>query len=286
MRILKVTVVEAENVVQCETTGTDSYAEIKFIDLVGREIKKESAKTSVISNTLSPVWNEEFEFGEHYDLSHADHLPKMKVRVWDWNRIQKHTCIGVVTMELEAVDESGRESDAWYPLQKDKIATKASGRIRLKMRFLTDDESGYVTKPSYDPFPFEGVEGYEDPSQPQNELWVRVVQARSLRVMDSRSILAGSGGSSDPYAYVSVTGCEARRTSVRKKTLEPIWNEQFAFAVTDPEAFLDVWVYDEDQFSSDFMGKFSLPLSRFEERKRLRQWFKLLDKKGEAAAGG
>ena len=44
MRILKVTVVEAENIVQCEADGTDAYTELKFYDLVDREIRKERAK--------------------------------------------------------------------------------------------------------------------------------------------------------------------------------------------------------------------------------------------------
>ena len=43
-------------------------------------------KTKVVSSTINPNWSEEFEVGSNYDLSHSDHLPYMKLRVYDSNR--------------------------------------------------------------------------------------------------------------------------------------------------------------------------------------------------------
>lgn len=161
----------------------------------------------------------------------------------------------MVRIQLETVDPEGAESDQWYTLSKGKEVGKGPrGRVRLKMRFLTDDESGYITKANHGPFAFTAC-GFaaDDATKPPNELWVRVVQARNLRVMDSRSI-SGGGGSSDPRAVVRVENQKCT-TDVCKKTLEPIWNTTFQFGVLNQDAFLDLIVEDEDPLTYEFMGK-------------------------------
>ena len=82
--------------------------------------------------------------------------------------------------------------------------------------------------------------------EPPNQLLIAVLQARGLPVMDRKLF---GGGSSDPVVKIELCGEEGattdmppltdrvRKTTVRKSTLTPVWNESFAFtaeiALTD-----------------------------------------------------
>eukprot|EP00013_Stygamoeba_regulata_P030033 CAMPEP_0177665350 /NCGR_PEP_ID=MMETSP0447-20121125/21004_1 /TAXON_ID=0 /ORGANISM="Stygamoeba regulata, Strain BSH-02190019" /LENGTH=107 /DNA_ID=CAMNT_0019171431 /DNA_START=392 /DNA_END=715 /DNA_ORIENTATION=- len=58
-------------------------------------------------------------------------------------------------------------------------------------------------------------------------------------------------GTSDPYCILSV-GPQKVKTKVKKKTLNPVWNEQFMFNIADCAAeTLLVHVMDKDLFTND-----------------------------------
>uniref|UniRef100_A0A7S3JR17 C2 domain-containing protein n=1 Tax=Aureoumbra lagunensis TaxID=44058 RepID=A0A7S3JR17_9STRA len=298
-RILKVTVVEAKDLVQIEKDGSDCFAEIKFVDLMNRPTN-EQGKTKVKSGTVNPVWDEEFEFGQKYDMTRDDHLPRMRIRVYDYNAFTKNICIGVINFDLEKLVRApleslgpGGELDKWFLLKKDKETKRGvSGKIHLKLRFLSDEESGHSSLADHSDFDFKGKCGVEieevtEGDMPQNELWIRVVRARNLRVMDARDFMTGSGGSSDPVATIKVAGVKAE-TRVIKKTLEPIWNEEFRFIVFDPDDFVDILIEDQDPLSRDFMGKFTIRLDTLynDKSKVYLAWHKLKDKNGHSTASG
>ena len=86
---------------------------------------------------------------------------------------------------------------------------------------------------------------------------VRVVCARQLPVMDVR-------GSSDPYCVLRL-GSKEMRTSVKKKCLDPVWEETFRFEVTDDDdqGFLTATVKDRDVLSEDdVIGAVMLPVRK------------------------
>ena len=71
-------------------------------------------------------------------------------------------------------------------------------------------------------------------------LHVKVVRARKLLKMD---IL----GASHPYVKLSLSGerLPAKKTSIKMKTLDPEWNEDFKLIVKDPKSqVLQLHVYD------------------------------------------
>ncbi|KAI3695909.1 hypothetical protein L1987_78913 [Smallanthus sonchifolius] len=93
--------------------------------------------------------------------------------------------------------------------------------------------------------------------KPVGVLHVKVVQATKLMKMD---IL----GLSDPYVKLKLSGemLPSKKTTIKKKTLNPVWNETYKLVVKDPQAqSLLVNVYDWDKVGShDRLGMQMVPL--------------------------
>lgn len=93
--------------------------------------------------------------------------------------------------------------------------------------------------------------------KPVGVLHVKVLRATKLMKMD---IL----GLSDPYVKLKLSGemLPSKKTTIKKKTLNPVWNETFKLVVKDPQAqTLQVNVYDWDKVGShDRLGMQVVPL--------------------------
>ena len=74
------------------------------------------------------------------------------------------------------------------------------------------------------------------------------------------------------------------KTKPKKKSLDPVWHEQFARSITPGKESMKLvcTCEDWDEVSgSDFMGQFSVDLDDLKDQKVLKKWFKL----GERAEG-
>lgn len=93
--------------------------------------------------------------------------------------------------------------------------------------------------------------------KPVGILHAKVLRATKLRKMDFL-------GQSDPYVKLKLTDDKApsKKTTVKFKTLNPEWNEEFKLVVRDPETqALQVKVFDWDQVGKhEKMGKNAIPL--------------------------
>ncbi|VFQ63471.1 unnamed protein product [Cuscuta campestris] len=93
--------------------------------------------------------------------------------------------------------------------------------------------------------------------KPVGILHVRVVRAAKLL---KRDLL----GLSDPYVKIRLSGDRfpAKKTSIKKKTLNPEWNETFKLTVKDPQTqLLNLDVFDWDKVGGhDKLGKQVFPL--------------------------
>jgi hypothetical protein len=79
--------------------------------------------------------------------------------------------------------------------------------------------------------------------KPVGILHVNVVRAVKLLKMDLL-------GTSDPYVKLSLTGDKlpAKKTTIKRKNLNPEWNEKFKIVVKDPQSqVLQLQVYDWDK---------------------------------------
>jgi Ca2+-dependent lipid-binding protein len=97
--------------------------------------------------------------------------------------------------------------------------------------------------------------------KPVGILRVKVIRALKLLKMD---IL----GTSDPYVKLSLTGDKmplaAKKTTIKKRNLNPVWNENFKFIVKDPTSqVLQLQVFDWDKVGAhDRLGTQLVPLKQ------------------------
>ncbi|KAJ0718543.1 putative C2 domain, synaptotagmin-like mitochondrial-lipid-binding domain, C2 domain superfamily [Helianthus annuus] len=109
--------------------------------------------------------------------------------------------------------------------------------------------------------------------KPVGVLHVKVVRATKLLKMD---IL----GLSDPYVKLKLSGeiLPSKKTTIKKKTLNPVWNETFKLVVKDPLAqTLQVNVYDWDKVGShDRLGMQVVPLKLLTPNKTMELTLDLL----------
>ncbi|MCO5579789.1 hypothetical protein L7F22_033651 [Adiantum nelumboides] len=112
-------------------------------------------------------------------------------------------------------------------------------------------------------------------------LYVKVVKARNLAAKDIT-------GSSDPYVLIKVGNVSAK-TRVIEKSLNPEWNQVFAFGKDKFQApLLELYVKDKDTLKDDFLGYFGFEIAEAPTRvppdsPLAPQWYKLEGKKGHNA---
>ncbi|KAL5699984.1 Protein C2-DOMAIN ABA-RELATED 11 [Ranunculus cassubicifolius] len=96
---------------------------------------------------------------------------------------------------------------------------------------------------------------------------VIVVQGTQLVVRDFRT--------SDPYVVANL-GNQTAKTKVINSCLNPVWNEELIFSVTEPIEELKLKVFDKDRFKADDkMGNAHLNLQPIASAARLKQVLKV-----------
>jgi len=100
-------------------------------------------------------------------------------------------------------------------------------------------------------------------------LRITLVEARDLMKMDLI-------GDSDPFCNLSV-GCQHWQSSVVKRTLQPVWREDWDAVVEEAmDQTLDLDMWDKDHVGADeFMGRATIPLSKLTDNGKSDQWVAL-----------
>ncbi|KAL5576358.1 hypothetical protein UlMin_018057 [Ulmus minor] len=94
-------------------------------------------------------------------------------------------------------------------------------------------------------------------------LKVEIVQGKRLVIRDFKS--------SDPYVVVKL-GNQTSKTKVINSCLNPVWNEEMTFSLTEPLGVLNLEVFDKDLLKADDkMGRAHLNLQPLVSAARLRQ---------------
>ncbi|XP_073724950.1 synaptotagmin VIII isoform X1 [Misgurnus anguillicaudatus] len=236
------------------TVGIKEAADLKAMDLGGTSdpyvkvyilpSKSKTFETKVFRKTLNPVFNEIFK----YQIPQKDLVESTLVmQVYDFNRFSKHDIIGEIRLDLSTVDWN-HVIEEWRDLSEaSKHGQEHLGDICFSLRYV----------------PTNG------------KLTVIILEAKNLKPMDQ-------GGSSDPYVKVQLIldrkKWKKKRTSVKKQTVNPYFNESFTFDVSFEQiqkVQLVISVWDHDKISrNDAIGKIYLGCSA--TGNQLRHWADML----------
>ncbi|XP_034241991.1 synaptotagmin 1 isoform X2 [Thrips palmi] len=223
---LSVTVIQAEELPALDMGGTsDPYVKVYLLP-----DKKKKFETKVHRKTLNPVFNETFVFKQ---VPYADAMNKTLVfAIFDFDRFSKHDQIGEVKVPLCQVDLA-QTIEEWRELQGvegEGGQDNKLGDICFSLRYV----------------PTAG------------KLTVVILEAKNLKKMDV-------GGLSDPYVKIALMQngkrLKKKKTSIKKCTLNPYYNESFTFEVPfeqiqNPKVQLVVTVVDYDRIgTSEPIGK-------------------------------
>ncbi|MCD7447632.1 Protein C2-DOMAIN ABA-RELATED 11 [Datura stramonium] len=95
------------------------------------------------------------------------------------------------------------------------------------------------------------------------QIKVTVVKGRHLVIRDFKT--------SDPYVILKL-GNQTAKTKVINCCLNPVWNEEFCFSISEPAEVLKLEVFDKDRFKADDkMGNAHLSLQPLVAAARLRK---------------
>jgi len=217
---LKVHVMEATDLPPMDLNGTsDPYVKVYLMP-----DKKKKFETKVQKKSLNPVFNETFDFKVPYKEIGGK---TMVLAVYDFDRFGKHDIIGKIEVPMNSID-LGQIYEATKELEAADKDSEKLGDICFSLRYV----------------PTSG------------KFSVVILEAKNLKKMDAC-------GLSDPYVKINLMmngkRLKKKKTTVKKNTLSPYYNESFSFEVPFEQiqkVQVVITVLDYDQVgSNDPIGK-------------------------------
>eukprot|EP00958_Prasinococcus_capsulatus_P024999 scaffold4066_cov417-Prasinococcus_capsulatus_cf.AAC.3 len=254
-----VRVMEARNVLAKDFGGTsDPYAKI-YLDGV------QKAKTQTVNKSLNPKWNE--VFGLPYLIGQQP-AKNLKIVVYDYDFGQSDDVLGQIEMnvsQLRHLCDEQAPLAAWVPMEAHKNRAKVRGDLKV-VAWIGPEDSDVLAS--------TGSSEYLVPSF--RYLRVYIQRARDLMAADM-------DGTSDPYLVATLAGQQTWKTKLKRRTLNPEYNQEFYFLV--PNSYngnekITFLVKDWDKYSrDDFLGELSFSLKDVDMLKELR-WCPLTEQSG------
>lgn len=218
---LTIGILQAADLISMDSGGTsDPYVRVYIAP-----DKKKKFDTKVHKKTLNPVFNENFVFKVPYEELGGKQLV---LQVYDYDRFSKHDIIGEVKLPMNSLD-LGQPIEEWRDLEAvPEEEPEKLGDICISLRYV----------------PTAG------------KLTVCILEAKNLKKMDV-------GGLSDPYVKIQLLQggkkMKKKKTTVKKNTLNPYYNESFSFEIPlemMQKIIVVVTVFDYDKIGkNDAIGK-------------------------------
>ncbi|KAJ7984563.1 hypothetical protein DPEC_G00356090 [Dallia pectoralis] len=218
---LIVGILQAQDLAAMDMGGTsDPYVKVYLLP-----DKKKKYETKVQRKNLCPIFNETFIFKIPYTELGGKVLV---LQVFDFDRFSKHDVIGEIKIPMNSVD-LGQPMQCWRDLENsEKEEAEKLGDVCISLRYV----------------PTAG------------KLTVNIMEAKNLKKMDV-------GGLSDPFVKIVLQHngkrIKKKKTTVKKNTLNPYFNESFSFDIPFEmiqKVQVVITVYDYDKLgSNDAIGK-------------------------------
>lgn len=257
---LHCTIHKAKGLKAMDSNGlADPYVKLHLLPGASKANK---LRTKTLKNTLNPVWNETLVY---HGITAADMTTKtLRLCVCDMDRLGRNEFIGEVRVALKKLKEGENKR---YNMGLERIAQNKESNNQTVEQGAEEEERGRILVSLC----YNTEKGC---------LLVGIIRCAHLAAMDSN-------GYSDPFVKIVLQpdmGKKSKyKTSVKKKTLNPEFNEEFSYEVSLDQLAkktleISVWDYDLGM-SNDFIGGVELGINASGER--LRHWFDCLKNKGK-----
>ncbi|XP_032471457.1 double C2-like domain-containing protein beta [Phocoena sinus] len=216
--------------------------------------KANKLRTKTLRNTLNPTWNETLTY---YGITDEDMIRKtLRISVCDEDKFRHNEFIGETRVPLKKLKPNHTKTfsiclEKQLPVDKtEDKSLEERGRILISLKYSSQKQG----------------------------LLVGIVRCAHLAAMDAN-------GYSDPYVKTylkpDVDKKSKHKTAVKKKTLNPEFNEEFCYEIKHGDLAkktleITVWDYDIGK-SNDFIGGVVLGINAKGER--LKHWFDCLKNK-------
>ncbi|XP_031158600.1 double C2-like domains, delta [Sander lucioperca] len=259
---LHCTIHKAKGLKAMDSNGlADPYVKLHLLPGASKANK---LRTKTLKNTLNPVWNETLMY---HGITAADMTTKtLRLCVCDMDRLGRNEFIGEVRVALKKLKE-GENKRYYMGLERIAQNKEANNQMVEQGTVVAEEERGRILVSLC----YNTEKGC---------LLVGIIRCAHLAAMDSN-------GYSDPFVKIILQpdmGKKSKyKTSVKKKTLNPEFNEEFSYEVTLDQLAkktleISVWDYDLGM-SNDFIGGVELGITA--NGQRLRHWFDCLKNKGK-----
>lgn len=259
---LHCTIHKAKGLKAMDSNGlADPYVKLHLLPGASKANK---LRTKTLKNTLNPVWNETLVY---HGITAADMTTKtLRLCVCDMDRLGRNEFIGEVRVALKKLKEGENKR---YNMGLERIAQnkETNNQTQEQGALVAEEERGRILVSLC----YNTEKGC---------LLVGIIRCAHLAAMDSN-------GYSDPFVKTVLQpdmGKKSKyKTSVKKKTLNPEFNEEFSYEVSLDQLAkktLEITVWDYDLgMSNDFIGGVELGINASGER--LKHWFECLKNKGK-----
>ncbi|XP_048875979.1 rabphilin-3A isoform X2 [Brienomyrus brachyistius] len=263
-------IIRAKGLKPMDSNGlADPYVKLHLLPGASKSNK---LRTKTLRNTRNPVWNEMLVY---HGLTDEDMQRKtLRLSVCDEDKFGHNEFIGETRVPLKKLKANQRRSfnvclERVVPLRRAGTAGSARGMAlyeEVKETGEAEERGRILVSLMY--------------NSQQSRLFVGIVRCVHLAAMDSN-------GYSDPFVKICLKpdmGKKAKhKTQVKKKTLNPEFNEEFGYEVKHSELAkktLDVSVWDYDLGkSNDYIGSCQLGITTKGER--LKHWYECLKNKDQ-----
>ncbi|XP_074486133.1 double C2-like domains, gamma [Sebastes fasciatus] len=259
---LHCTIHKAKGLKAMDSNGlADPYVKLHLLPGASKANK---LRTKTLKNTLNPVWNETLVY---HGITAADMTTKtLRLCVCDMDRLGRNEFIGEVRVPLKKLIEGENKR---YNMGLERILQnkEANNQMVEQGAVVGEEERGRILVSLC----YNTEKGC---------LLVGIIRCAHLAAMDSN-------GYSDPFVKIMLQpdmGKKSKnKTTVKKKTLNPEFNEEFSYEVAPDQLAkktleISVWDYDLGM-SNDFIGGVELGINA--SGQRLRHWFDCLKNKGK-----
>ncbi|XP_042589199.1 rabphilin-3A-like isoform X1 [Cyprinus carpio] len=266
---LRCNIIKAKGLKPMDSNGlADPYVKLHLLPGASKSNK---LRTKTIRTTLNPVWNETLVY---HGITNEDMQKKtLRLSVSDEDKFGHNEFIGETRVVLKKLKLNQKKTfnvclERAIPVRRTAGAGASRGMALYEEELKDDGEAEergrILISLTY--------------NSQQSRLIVGVVRCAHLAAMDSN-------GYSDPFVKIYLKpdmGKKAKnKTQIKKKTLNPEFNEEFSYEVKHAELAkktLDVSVWDYDMGkSNDFIGGCQLGITAKGEC--LKHWYECLKNK-------